>query len=224
MSDAASRERLSLEFAGLDGGAEDLTWGQRFVWDILQALAPANHYINVRLRVHLPTDATDERVLEALRTLVREYEILRTRFTVGVDGEPHQRCDPAGELPVDVCRTEPGGVRKLADAEEERLWREPFQHDFEWPLRVSVIAADGRPRQVVFVFSHLAVDAWGCGVLRGRFLELIRSGGAAAASAVPAARAALAASAPAATATAAAAAAAKSSSGWQSRARAAFER
>src|SRR5262249_11444616 len=44
----------------------------------------------------------------------------------------------------------------------------------EWPLRVSVIAAGGRPRQVVFVFSHLAVDAWGCAVLRREFLDLVR--------------------------------------------------
>ncbi|GAA1971979.1 condensation domain-containing protein [Catenulispora subtropica] len=195
MTDLACREEVMLAFAGLSGGVDELTWGQRFVWDILQALAPANHYINVRLRVHLPTDATNARVLDALRALVREHEILRTRFTAEEDREPRQHCDQAGELPVHLCQTEPGGVRKVADAEEERLWREPFQHGHEWPLRVSVVAADGRPRQVVFVFSHLAVDAWGCGVLRARFLDLLRTGGA--------------------TATA---------SGWQPRARAEFER
>ncbi|NUP48312.1 MAG: hypothetical protein HOW97_13540 [Catenulispora sp.] len=203
MIDLASRERSVLEFAGLGGGVGELTWGQRFVWDILQALAPVNHYINVRLRVHLPTDASGERVLDALRALVREHEILRTRFPVDEDGEPRQQCDRAGELPVDLCQAEPGTVRKLADAEEERLWREPFQHDREWPLRVSVVAAGGRPRQVVFVFSHLAVDAWGCGVLRTRFLDLLRTSG---------------------TATTAALATATEPSGWQSRARAEFER
>lgn len=206
MIDVASRQRFaqqlcSLEFADLDGGVGDLTWGQRFVWDILQALAPANHYINVRLRVHLPTTATVEGVLEALRALIREQEILRTRFPVDEDGEPHQHCDQAGELRVTLCQAGPGEVRALADAEEERLWHEPFQHDDEWPLRVSVIVSDDRPRQVVFVFSHLAVDAWGCGVLRARFLDLLRtSGGAPALAPTPA------------------------PAGWQSRARAEFER
>lgn len=197
----SARNRYSLEFADLDGGVGELTWGQRFVWDILKALTPANHYINVRLRVHLPTTATVDGVLDALRILVREQEILRTRFSVGEDGEPRQHCDGAGTLRVTVCRTGPGGVRALADEEEERLWHKPFQLD-EWPLRVSVVVADDRPRQAVFVFSHLAVDAWGCGVFRARFLDLLRSSGGTASAAAPA----------------------PAPAGWQSRARAEFER
>jgi hypothetical protein len=151
-----------------------LTWGQRFVWDILESLAPANHYINLRFRVHLPTDATLDGVRDALHALVRSHESLRTRFLLGADGEPRQRADPAGDLPVEVRETEPGLVRRLAEQEVERLWREPFRHDAEWPIRVSVVVAGGRPRQVVLVFSHLAVDAWGCAVLRREFLDLVR--------------------------------------------------
>lgn len=178
MSDVSSRDRLSLEFTGLDGGGGEPTWGQRFVWNILQSLAPANHYLNIRFRVHLPSDVTRERVLTALRTLVRRHDVLRTRFPVGPDGEPRQETDRAGGLPVEICETDPGRVRRLAEQVEERLWREPFSHEREWPLRVSVIVAAGRPRQVVFVFSHLAVDAWGCAVLRGEFLALLRDDGA----------------------------------------------
>ncbi|MCW6004189.1 hypothetical protein K1W54_06285 [Micromonospora sp. CPCC 205371] len=156
----------------------ELTWGQRFVWEILESLAPANHYISLRFRVHLPSDATLDGVRDALHTLVRRHESLRTRFPVAADGEPRQRVDPADLPPIEVRETEPGRVRRLAEREEERLWREPFRHDAEWPLRVSVVAAGGRPRQVVFVFSHLAVDAWGCAVLRKEFLDLLRDGAA----------------------------------------------
>lgn len=190
------RRQLSLELAGLDGGDAELTWGQRFVWDILQSLAPDNHYISLRLRVYLPTDATRERVLGALRALLRRHEVLRTRFVTGEDGEPVQRCDGAGALPVDVVETVPGRVRRVAEEEERRLWHEPFRHADQWPLRVSLVVADGRPRQVVFVFSHLTVDAWGLTVLRAEFLGLLRGGSAAQAAAA----------------------------GWQSRARAAYER
>lgn len=174
----ASRERASLRFDGLDQGSGELTWGQRFVWDILESLAPANHYLNIRFRVHLPGGATRERVLAALHTLVRRHEALRSRFAVGPDGEPRQRCDPAGELAVEFVETDPGQVRRLAEADEQRLWGEPFQHERQWPLRVSVIAAGGRLRQVVFVCSHLAADAWGCAVLRKEFLALLRDEGA----------------------------------------------
>nr|WSX79042.1 condensation domain-containing protein [Streptomyces sp. NBC_00899] len=191
---ALTREALPLEFAGLDGGSAELTWGQRFVWDILEALAPDNHYISLRLRVHLQPDVTRERVLGALHALVARHEVLRTRFPVGADGEPRQLCDGAGELPVEIVGTVPGRVRRIAEQDEQRLWHQPFAHGSEWPLRASVIVAEGRPRQVVFVFSHLAVDAWGCTVLRGEFLDLLRDGHAKPASA-----------------------------GWQSRARAAYE-
>lgn len=193
-ADAPVRELLPLEFTGLDGGSADLTWGQRFVWDILESLAPDNHYISLRLRVYLPTDATRERVLGALHALVRRHEILRTRFPLGPDGEPRQSCDGEGTLQVEFTETVPGRVRRLAEQGEDRLWREPFAHGSQWPLKVAVVAADGRPRQVVFVFSHLAVDAWGLTVLRADFLELLRGGGAEPAQ-----------------------------SGWQSRARAEFE-
>ena len=195
MNDADPRERFSLTFTGLDGGDGELTWGQRFVWDILQSLAPANHYINIRLHVYLPTDATGERVRNALRELVREYEVLRTRFPVGPDGEPRQQCDHGGELTVEFRETEPGRAQAAADEEADRLGGEPFRSEDEWPLRVCVILVRGRPRRAVFVFSHLAVDAWGCGVLRARFLDLLRDDGAGPAPA-----------------------------GWQPRARAEFER
>lgn len=194
MSDVTSRGTLSLEFTGLDGGDGELTWGQRFVWNILQPLAPDNHFINIRFRVHLPTQVTRERLLSALHAIVRRHESLRTRFPVGADGEPRQQCDPAGELPVEICETDPGNVHRVAEQEEQRLWQVPFRNEIEWPLRLSVIVADGRPRQVVFVFSHLAVDAWGWLVLRKEFLELLRHDGAEPALA-----------------------------GWQPRARAAFE-
>ncbi|MFL6117452.1 MAG: condensation domain-containing protein, partial [Catenulispora sp.] len=209
---------VRLEFAGPTDGADsapaaalpELTWGQRFVWDILRDLAPENHYLNLRLRVHLPREATRERVLSAVHTLIREYESLRTRFPTGADGEPRQLCDAAGELIVELCDTGPGHVRRLAEEDEERLWHVPFRNESEWPLRVSVISTGGRPRQVVFVFSHLAVDAWGCAVLRARFLELVRAAGAGStAGTAQAGQAADAASPPAA--------------GWQPRARAAFE-
>ncbi|NUS14618.1 MAG: hypothetical protein HOY69_24995, partial [Streptomyces sp.] len=191
---APARELLTMGFAGLDGGGAGLTWGQRFVWDILESLAPDNHYISLRLRVYLPPDTTREQVLGALHALVRRHEGLRTRFTAGPDREPRQECDGDGELPVEIVETAPGRVRRTAEQEEERLWHRPFRHADQWPLRVSVVAAEGRPRQVVFVFSHLAVDAWGCAVLRGEFLELLRTG---AAEGAPA--------------------------GWQPRARAAYE-
>ncbi|SHM91070.1 condensation domain-containing protein [Actinacidiphila paucisporea] len=172
---APTRELLSLEFAGLESGSAELTWGQRFAWDILESLAPDNHYISLRLRVHLPPDATCERVLGALHALVRRHEVLRTRFSAGPDGEPRQQCDGEGCLPVEIAGTVPGRVRRLAEQDEDRLWREPFAHGSQWPLKVSVVVAEGRPRQVVFVFSHLAVDAWGLSVLRAEFLELLRN-------------------------------------------------
>ena len=173
-SQVTVRDRLSVDVSGLAGGGGELTWGQRFVWEILESLPPGTHYLNIRFRVHLPRYATRERVLSALATLLRRHEALRTRFLTGGDGEPRQQCDPAGQLPVEYCHTAPGHVRRLAEQEEERLWRLPFQNDRDWPMRVSVIAADGRPRQIVFVFSHLAVDAWACAVLRQEFLDLLR--------------------------------------------------
>lgn len=172
--DLTSRVQASVRVSGLDEGSAELTWGQRFVWEIVRSLEPVNHYLNLGFRVHLPTDVTSEQVLEALETLVRRHDTLRTRFPLGSDGEPRQWCDSSGELPVEICETEPGNVRRLAEQEEQRLWRQSFRNEDEWPLRTSLVVARGRPRQIVFVFSHLAVDGWGCVVFRREFLELLR--------------------------------------------------
>src|SRR5690606_1050319 len=135
---------------------------------------PDTHYLNIRFRVHLP-NVTRERVLTALATLLRRHDALRTRFPVeSPGGEPRQQCDPAGQLQVEYCETEPGRVERLAEQDEEQLWRVPFRNEHDWPMRASIIAAGGRPRQIVFVFSHLAVDAWACATLRKEFLDLLR--------------------------------------------------
>jgi hypothetical protein len=58
--------------------------------------------------------------------------------------------DAAGRDPAAVA----AGLR-------DRMQREHFDYEHEWPLRVAVVTVDGRPAWQVVVYLHLAVDAGG---------------------------------------------------------------
>jgi hypothetical protein len=184
----SSKYQVSLTFSGATEGVGELTWGQRFVWGILQSLAPANHYVNLFFPTELDGNTSVGRVISALQTLVCRHESLRTRYRVGADGEPLQQVHGNGTLSLDVCEAEPGHERDLVEQEADMLWRMPFDDEGEWPLRVCVITVDGRPRHVVFVISHLAMDGWGFQVFHDEFRALLALAGSdnAATSAAPA--------------------------------------
>lgn len=154
-----------------DTGGQDwtgpLAWGQRSIWDAIQDVGPAgDQYFNFSVTVPVPRKAPAAdvaTVLAALRAVVERHDSLRTRVRTAADGEPYQVVAARGAIPVAV-------VESAADA--RRLEETRFDFAEEWPLRAALVAADGRVREVVLVFGHVAADG-AAGDLVARDLRLM---------------------------------------------------
>ncbi|MFF3501542.1 condensation domain-containing protein [Streptomyces sp. NPDC003247] len=171
---------LSIVFHGHRGGEAQLTWGQRFIWDIIMRLAPRDEHLNLDVVVPVPEGVDVEGVREALARLIETHESLRTRYAVASDGSPRQILVQSGTLPVelreaagepDPSSAAPAGplVRALTGRRFD-LTREP-------PVRIGVVTREGAPAHVVMAMSHMVADGRGLHVIE-RDLTALLSGGA----------------------------------------------
>ena len=142
-----------LTFSGLPGRSGELTWGQRWIWDIMGELAPHESRINNRAVVPLPAGTTLSEVLTGLGVLVRDHESLRTRYFEEPDGELRQVVESSGEIPVEIDSDSPQEL-------QARLLTRPFRLGHDFPLRPGVVVAQGVATHLVLVIWHLSTDGW----------------------------------------------------------------
>lgn len=178
-------------FGGDRTGSAPLTWGQRAIWKTVEAMAPDDHWLNVRklLQFAAHRAPTVDETVAAVGRLVTGHEALRTRVHPGPDG-PVQVVGDTGSVPVEVVAVPDDGdapprrliainaaayaTPALADATDamlDRLAGTAFQYAEQWPLRVGLLTVGGRVRHIVLVLCHVAVD-WHAAELVVRDLRL----------------------------------------------------
>jgi hypothetical protein len=158
-----------------DPSTGPLTWGQRFLWDVVTSLAPHDEHINVTLVVPVPPGLSVEDVASALAALIERHASLRTTFPVGDDGEPYQVELSSGELELRISRIRAGPEQSSAELAALLAGRS-FDLANELPVRAGIRVEGDEPRVVVLAFSHIVADALGARVLRTD-LEKLLSGG-----------------------------------------------
>jgi hypothetical protein len=177
----------TVEFHGDREGQARLTWGQYAIWKTVLAVAPNDHWLNVRRLIALSDrrPATVAAAAAAVARLVSAHESLRTRIRT-IDGELTQAVSRHGTLEIDVvdCTAElaafPGAaprpvtnfplraVPALAEAAEAlvaRLADRPFNYADEWPIRVGLVVAAGRVRHILLVVTHVVADWFAAEIL-----------------------------------------------------------
>ncbi|WP_328946841.1 condensation domain-containing protein [Streptomyces sp. NBC_00250] len=178
MNDTLDRtgEHQVLVTSARDGQAP-LTWAQRLQWDDTEWLKPHDHYYNQYRVLAVPEGCGPPELLECLRVVMSRHESLRTRFPLDADGTPRQRLSAADELAVPVYRAVDPDRDPAAAVSElaARLRGRSFDLTHELPLRCAVLEHDGRPRHLVLVVSHVAIDHTGLGLLTDE-LESLLSG------------------------------------------------
>ncbi|GAA2333742.1 hypothetical protein GCM10010170_013110 [Dactylosporangium salmoneum] len=145
-------------FRGAGAGEEALTWGQRDVWDLMRR---TGRTMNIGGTVRAAGGETVEGVAALLRFLVTRHQALRTRIRL-VGGEPRQVVFESGELPLEVVDAADGAEPDVvAEAVRVRYQTTPFDPAREWPVRMAVVRAGGRPTHVVVMYYHVLVDGFG---------------------------------------------------------------
>ncbi|MFI6229743.1 condensation domain-containing protein [Micromonospora echinospora] len=169
-------ETLALaEFGGGRTETAPTTWAQGVMFRAAARSGSNHRFLNLRRTVPVSgrVRADLAAVTRVLGALVSRHGSLRTRVR-SVDGEFRQETAAAGQLPLLVVPGAGDGVA-AAGVVAERLADVAFDHATEWPLRVALVTVDDRVRQIVIVFSHSTVDAYGVEVvLRDLRLLLLR--------------------------------------------------
>ncbi|WP_028193133.1 non-ribosomal peptide synthetase [Salinispora pacifica] len=144
-------------------GVLPLSFAQRRLW-VLDRIRPGGVDYVVPIALRLDGDLSRLDLGDALRRLVARHEILRTRYVEGADGEPVQRIDPPGPVPlefVDLGGAPESALDSLLEAEALR----PFDLANGPVLRARLIRSGPRTHVLAVLLHHIAIDGWSCDLL-----------------------------------------------------------
>ncbi|MFF5229291.1 condensation domain-containing protein [Dactylosporangium sp. NPDC000521] len=111
--------------------------------------------------------------LAAIGDLLDRHEGLRTLLPVTGPGRREQHVLPAAERLGEVVRVAPAGAE--ADEAIAAAAATAFRLGEQQPVLFVLAVAAGAVRRIGIVADHSAVDGWGMRVLRGDFLQALRS-------------------------------------------------
>ena len=156
-------ETVLVQFEGEGAGVAELSWGQREIWSVMQAVGRSVPIGGVR---QLPPGRTIPDVVDDLRFMMSRHQSMRTRIRFMADGTPLQVVENRGEIPLEIIDAGDEDPAKVAAAVAELYRAASFDYEADWPVRMGVITVGGAVTHVAEVFCHLAVDAFGLAVLR----------------------------------------------------------
>ncbi|SDI12834.1 non-ribosomal peptide synthase domain TIGR01720/amino acid adenylation domain-containing protein [Actinokineospora alba] len=143
-------------------GPFPLSSAQQRLW-FLSEFRPGGNDYNSGTALRLTGDLDVPALIDALRTLPRRHESLRTTFAE-VDGRPVQLVHPEATLGVplvDCARDDRGELDALLRTEFAR----PFDLRQGPLLRAVLVRVDEREHVLLLASHHIVVDGWSLGVL-----------------------------------------------------------
>ena len=152
-----------------------LSFAQGRMW-FLEQVQPGTAAFHLRLAVRLRGVLDESRVANALTSLVRRHDALRSAFPTADEGQPRRvLLDPIVELPrEDLTDLLP---ERREDRLHERLDEEsriPFDVAHGPLLRARLFALDDNESVLLVTVHHLVSDAWSLGIVWRELVALYR--------------------------------------------------
>ncbi|MFF5859654.1 condensation domain-containing protein [Streptomyces sp. NPDC012751] len=154
-----------------DRSVSPLGLDQERIW-ILDQLDPGRHTYNISTGLRFEGAFDEEAFREAVATLIRRHELLRSRVEVH-EGLPVLRVSDGFETPVEFLdlRAEPDRVEETV----RTLVRRPFDLAAGGLLRIVVVRAADDDHQVIETMHHSVTDQWSFVRLNRELLEHYRA-------------------------------------------------
>ncbi len=166
MPEPSGPQRVLVPFSGSQTGTAPLTWGQRAVWQGMQA---CGHSLCLAEFRRMPDGATAEDVAAQFAGLVSRYPALRTRFEAAPGG-PDQVVHGSGEVAVDIVTmpedATPRDVLRYTLDLEHRQETAPIDPYRDWPVQLTLVRHGGALAYRVFTVSRLVADGIALAMLR----------------------------------------------------------
>lgn len=148
--------------------ATEMTWGQKSMLRQLLRDRPPHHF-NLVSNFIVPNDLPDIRLAKLVGALVESHAVLRTRFNWSEDATiGTQSLLPASTIDIHRRTISASDAEAAFDPQAEAA----FDFSTEIPVRASVIETPAE-RILRLVFSHIAVDGWGLGILSAQIRTLL---------------------------------------------------
>ena len=152
-------QRVFVPFAGEGSGEGPLTWGQQFIWRLIQKQRCS---LGVGDAVPLAQGTSLESVIAGFSFLIGRHQSLRTRVGFDADGNAVQVVAARGEVPLEIVDVDDDGDPVAVGAAlRERYNDNEFDYTAEWPVRLAVIRHRGVFTHVVALYCHLVTDGFG---------------------------------------------------------------
>jgi hypothetical protein len=152
------REKVVVQFAGDGSGVAELSWGQQYIWAVIQATDNSLPMGDARA---LPPGQTVADVAAGLSFIMGRHQALRTKLRFGPDGRAQQVVHASGAITLEVVDAGDGDPGEVAAAVAAGYKDRKFDYEHEWPLRMAVITHHGTATHVAQVICHIALDAFG---------------------------------------------------------------
>jgi hypothetical protein len=153
--------RIPVAFAGKGEGEDELSWGQREIW---QAMRDLDMWMPIGGTQPVPPGFTVQDAVEQLRYLMSRYQSMRTllRFT---DDGIRQVVHGAGEIDLEVVEAGAADPLEVALAVQHRFAGPDYDFATDWPVRMAVVCRDGTPTHLVVIMSHFVMDGTGASIM-----------------------------------------------------------
>lgn len=156
-------DKILVPFHGEGSGVEELSWGQKGVWQTIVTDGRSSTLGGV---VPLPAGTTVEDIVTTLRYIVGRHQSLRTRLRFEPDGRILQHLSSSGEVPLEVLdAADDDDPAAVGQAVQVRYVTTDFDYVEEWPVRMAVIRHRGAVTHLVATYLHTTLDAEGINVL-----------------------------------------------------------
>lgn len=144
---------------GIDGSEKPLAPAQRGLW-LMQELNPTSNAYNTLSAFRVMGDIDVERLVMALRGLVRRNQSLRTSFPIGASGAPVLGLHPADDVEVLVhdVRAASNPEKSARDLIDE-IQLEPYDLKAGPPVRLAIVHVKPDAAIVLIGAHHIVTDA-----------------------------------------------------------------
>ncbi len=160
-------EKVLVPFAGSQTGTAPLAWGQRAVWQDMQA---TGHSLNLADASRLPAGITAEDVAARFASVISRHPALRTRLDADAQGSLRQVVHASGEIALDIVTMPDDAtardVRECAVGLQHEQQVAPIDPYRDWPVQLAVIRHRGALAYRVFTVSQLVADGIALAMLR----------------------------------------------------------
>jgi hypothetical protein len=155
-------DEITVTIEGKRDATAILTWAQRRTWR-----GSRRKYRPFVQILTLSPGKTVQEVRDAVKWAYEEFESLRTVFPVGADGSPYQKVGKTGSVKILIIDEQDSNAESGTRIAIQQLTQERFDVTSEFGVMFAMVTCTGATTQLIFAASHLAVDAHGCGALKG---------------------------------------------------------